>query len=90
MNLKLFMMVFTTIFLAEIGDKTQMATLLYASSSQGNKLVIFLGSASALVLACAIGVAVGSVLSRYIDVKHLSWFAGIGFVAVGIWTIAKA
>ncbi len=84
------MTVFATIFIAEIGDKTQMATLLYASGTQNNKLTVFLGSALALVLASAIAIIAGSALSHYINGKYLSWFAGIGFVIVGIWTIAKA
>lgn len=90
MDLKLFMTVFTTIFIAEIGDKTQIATLLYASDTQSNKLTVFIGSTLALVLTSAIGVMAGSSLSHYINSKYLSWVVGIGFIVVGIWTIIKA
>ena len=90
MDIKLLLTVFTTIFIAEMGDKTQVATLLYASGSQNNKLTVFIGSALALVLTSAIGVIAGTALSKYINERYLSWLAGLGFILVGIWTIIKA
>lgn len=89
MDLRLFMTVFMTIFLAEIADKTQVATLLYASNSQHDKLSVFMGSAFALVLASAIAVFVGSSITHLINQKYISWAAGIAFILVGIWTLAK-
>ena len=86
MNIKLFATVFVTIFLAEIADKTQIATLLYASNSQNNKLVIFLGASLALCLASAIAVFIGSLLSSWIDGKILGKLAGIAFIMIGVWT----
>ena len=90
MDLKLLMTVFSTIFVAEIGDKTQIATLLYSSGAHNDKLTVFLGSAIALALTSAIGVIAGSAISRYVNPRTLSWIAGIGFIIVGIWTIARA
>lgn len=90
MNVKLLITVFSTIFIAEIGDKTQIATLLYASGAENNKLTVFLGSSMALVLASAIGTVAGSTLSHYINPRYVSWTAGICFILVGIWTLAKA
>jgi putative Ca2+/H+ antiporter (TMEM165/GDT1 family) len=87
---KLLFTVFTTIFVAEIGDKTQLATLLYASGAEVSKLTVFLGAALALILTSALGVLVGAALSHYVDPKYLAWVAGVGFIAVGIWTIVKA
>ena len=89
MDLRLFFTVFGTVLLAEIGDKTQLATLLYAAGSRNCKVTVFLGSALALVCASAIAVLLGLVVSRYINPKHLSWMAGLGFIAVGVWTIIK-
>jgi len=90
MDLKLFLTVFSTIFIAELGDKTQIATLLYASGPMNSKLTVFLGSACALVTASWIAVLVGSFLAQYVNFKYLSWAAGFGFICVGIWTIMKA
>jgi putative Ca2+/H+ antiporter (TMEM165/GDT1 family) len=90
MDWKLLFTVFATIFVAEIGDKTQLATLLYASGAEASKLTVFLGASLALILTSALGVLVGAALSQYLDPKYLAWVAGVGFIAVGIWTIVKA
>jgi putative Ca2+/H+ antiporter (TMEM165/GDT1 family) len=89
MDWKLLLTVFSTIFVAEIGDKTQLATLLYASGTEVSKLTVFLGAALALVLTSALGVLVGSALAHVVNPKYLAWVAGVGFIAVGIWTIVK-
>jgi putative Ca2+/H+ antiporter (TMEM165/GDT1 family) len=90
MDWKLLLTVFSTIFIAEIGDKTQLATLLYASGTEVSKLTVFLGASLALILTSAVGVLAGSVLAHYVDPKYLAWAAGAGFIAIGIWTIVKA
>ena len=87
---RLFLAVFGTIFLAELGDKTQLATVLYASDKQIPKLMVFAASATALVTASAIGTLAGAFLSQHIDPKLLTRIAGIGFVLVGVWTLARA
>jgi putative Ca2+/H+ antiporter (TMEM165/GDT1 family) len=90
MDPKLFTTVFATVFVAELGDKTQLATLLYAADGAHSKLVVFLAAASALVATSALGVLAGSLLSAYLDPKVLRWVAGVGFVAIGLWTLARA
>jgi putative Ca2+/H+ antiporter (TMEM165/GDT1 family) len=90
MDWRLLFTVFSTIFVAEIGDKTQLATLLYASAVEVSKLTVFLGASLALILTSAMGVLVGSALSHYINPRYLAGVAGVGFIAVGIWTIVKA
>ncbi len=90
MDIRLFVTVFFTIFIAEIADKTQIATLLYASSSHNKKLVVFLGSALALVLASAIAVFLGAILSQWINEKVMARLAGIAFIIVGLWTLIRA
>ncbi|MCG6933732.1 MAG: TMEM165/GDT1 family protein [Gallionella sp.] len=82
--------VFASVFVAEIGDKTQLATLLFASDREVGKWTVFLGASLALVVASGISVMVGGVLSNYIDEKHLHYFAGAGFVIIGIWTLWNA
>ncbi len=87
MDIKLFAIVFGTIFLAELGDKTQLATLLFASKTPGNLFTVFLGASLALITTTVIGVAAGGLVSQYVDQRYLSYTAGVGFVLVGIWTI---
>jgi putative Ca2+/H+ antiporter (TMEM165/GDT1 family) len=90
MDLRLFATVFATIFVAELGDKTQLATLLYAAEAANPKLTVFAASALALVLTSLIGVAAGAWLSQHVDVRWMSRIAGIGFIAIGAWTLARA
>lgn len=90
MDLKLFATVFGTIFIAEIADKTQLATLLYATNAQHSKLTVFIGSALALVVASAIAVFAGSLLSHWLNEKLMVRIAGAAFIVVGVWTLARA
>jgi putative Ca2+/H+ antiporter (TMEM165/GDT1 family) len=87
--LRAFFSVFLTIFIAEIGDKTQLATMLFAADAKVNKWVIFFGAAAALTLAAAIGVLVGAQLERWIAPRTLKLVAGVGFIAIGIWTMVS-
>jgi putative Ca2+/H+ antiporter (TMEM165/GDT1 family) len=90
MDLKLLATVFGTVFVAELGDKTQLATLLYAADVQSSKLTVFAGSAAALIFTSGIGVLAGSFISQHVSPQALSWLAGLGFIAVGVWTIVRA
>ena len=87
MDLKLFGTVLVTVFIAELGDKTQLATLLYASDASRSKLTIFAASAAALVLSSALGVLAGAVVSAYLSPSVVRWLAGCGFIAVGAWML---
>jgi putative Ca2+/H+ antiporter (TMEM165/GDT1 family) len=87
MDLRLFATVFTTIFIAELGDKTQLATLLYASDAAHSKVTVFAGAAAALIVASALGVVGGTVLSGLMSPRALRWVAGLGFIGVGIWVL---
>jgi len=86
-DLRLFATVFSTVFLAELGDKTQLATLLYAADASHPKLTVFAAAASALVLTSALGVLAGSFASERVDPRVLRWVAGLGFIAVGAWVL---
>jgi putative Ca2+/H+ antiporter (TMEM165/GDT1 family) len=76
------------VFVAELGDKTQLATMLYASDRAHPRLTVFAASASALVLTSALGVLAGGVISEYVSARVLRWIAGIGFIAVSVWVLA--
>lgn len=90
MDLKILVTVFAAIFIAELGDKTQLATMLFAADKEVSKLTVFLGASLALILASAIGVMAGGVVSHFISEKHLRYIAGIGFICIGIWTLSSA
>ncbi len=85
--MKTFLVVFASVFVAELGDKTQMATLLYATDPVTGKLGVFLAAASALVLSTALAVVIGSHAGDWISPKVLKMVAGLGFIAVGAWVL---
>ncbi len=81
--LPLLITTFTTVFLAELGDKTQLATV--AISGTSNKpLAVFLGSASALVFASLLGVIAGGSIATMIPSNVLKILASLGFLLIGI------
>ncbi len=87
MDLKLFATVFSTVFIAELGDKTQLATLLYASDASHPKWTVFMASAAALVFASALGVLAGATIADHLNPRVVRWAAGLGFIAVGVWVL---
>ena len=90
MDLKILFTVFTVVFLAELGDKTQLATMLFAADRDTSKWTVFIGASLALIVTSAIGVLAGSIISETISEKHLHYIAGTGFLVIGIWTLLKA
>lgn len=89
MDLKMLLTVFGAVFLAELGDKTQIATFLFAADKEVSKLTVFIGASLALIITSALGVFVGGMLSQYINRKYMSIIAGICFIVIGIYTIYK-
>ena len=79
--------IFITVFIAELGDKTQIATLLFATDRQVHPMMVFMAAALALVASTALAVALGTVAERYLTMVPLKLLAGIGFVLIGLWTI---
>lgn len=90
MDLKVFLTVFVTVFIAELGDKTQLATMLFAADKDVNKWLVFAAASLALVVAAAIGVLAGGLLSTFISERVLSLIAGTGFVAIGLYILYQA
>jgi len=89
MDWKILATVFATVFIAELGDKTQLATLLFAADKEVNKWIVFIGASLALIATSALGVMAGSVISHYVSERTLHIVAGIGFIAIGAWTLFK-
>lgn len=90
MDAKLFASVFATIFLAELGDKTQLATLLLAGDARNSRWVVFAAASLALVAAAALGVGAGQLVGRVVSPRTLSLVGGAWFVAMGLWILWKA
>ncbi len=81
--------IFMTVLLAELGDKTQLATLLYAAGGKHHPALVFAAAAAALMLSTAAAVGIGLAAERYLAAVPLRLIAGLGFVALGLWTIAQ-
>ncbi|MEX2492982.1 MAG: TMEM165/GDT1 family protein [Nitrospirales bacterium] len=79
--------IFLTVLFAELGDKTQLATLLFATDQRVSKAGVFFASSAALVLSTLLAVIIGGQLPNYISPRTLKLTAGIGFIAIGIWVL---
>jgi len=90
MEWKLFFTIFAAVFIAELGDKTQLATMLFAADRETSKYMVFFAASAALVVASAIGVLAGAVLSQYLNEKYLHYIAGVGFILIGAVTLYRA
>jgi len=90
MDWKIFLTIFGVVFVAELGDKTQLATMLFATDKEINKYIVFFAASSALIIASAFGVLAGTVLSEYINEKYLHYIAGLGFIGIGVFTLYHA
>ncbi len=80
---------FTTVFIAELGDKTQIATMLLAAHS-GEPLIVFLGAALALICSSLVGVVIGQMLAKAIPAKQFHFMAGALMVGIGLWLGSQA
>jgi putative Ca2+/H+ antiporter (TMEM165/GDT1 family) len=89
MDFKILFTVFSAVFIAELGDKTQFATMLFVANKDVSKMTVFLGASLALIFTSALGVILGSMLSQHINPKYMSILAGIGFILIGGWSLYK-
>lgn len=86
MDWKLFALTFGTVFVAELGDKTQLAALAFTSESR-KPWIVFAAASLALVAATAAGVAAGALLSRWIDPAWMRRGSAVLFVGIGVWLL---
>jgi len=84
--MKTFLMAFGLIFLAELGDKTQLATFAYAAKSE-SRFSVFVGAALALVLTTLLGVLLGEAVARTVPPKAIRVVAGVLFLGFGVWIL---
>lgn len=90
MDIKILTTVFIVVFVAELGDKTQLATLLFAADKDVSKWAVFIGASLALVVASGIGVMAGGWIAHHVSEKYLHYVAGAGFISIGVWTLVRA
>jgi putative Ca2+/H+ antiporter (TMEM165/GDT1 family) len=81
--------IFWTIFIAELGDKTQLATLLFATNKELARWQVFLAAAAALTFSSLLAVLLGEQLGRWVSPGILKTLAGLGFIGIGTWTLWK-
>ena len=81
--------VFVTILVAELGDKTQIATLMFAAEKKDAAIPVFIACAGALVLGTAIAVTVGVYGGRWLQHVPMKLLAGIGFIVIGVWSLVQ-
>ncbi|NPV43252.1 MAG: TMEM165/GDT1 family protein [Firmicutes bacterium] len=81
---KTFFITFVLVFLAELGDKTQLTTMLMAAHNSESMLGVFLGASAALILTSLIGVLLGGTIAEIIPTSYIHAGAGSAFIIIGI------
>lgn len=89
MNWKVMALTFGLLFLAEIGDKTQLAVLTLTAQYK-SPFAVFVGASLALILVTVIGVVLGETISRYVPVMYIQIISGFFFVAMGLFILWQA
>jgi len=79
--------VFLSVFVAELGDKTQLATLLFAANPELSRVGVFMAASAALMLTSLLAVLLGGQISRFVPDRAIEIAAGLGFVAIGAWML---
>lgn len=80
---------FAAVFLAEFGDKTQLATMMFASERKVSPWLVFAASGGALLLSAALATFFGAMASKYLSGVPFKLIAGIGFILIGILSVAQ-
>ena len=83
MDWKVIASTFTLIFLAELGDKTQLALFSFAAKTQ-RPVSVLLGGGAALLLTTALAVVIGGAIGRFVPEHVMRWVAGLLFVGFGV------
>ena len=81
------LVIFVSVFIAEIGDKTQIATMLFATNQNVGRFGVFVAAAGALVASTLVAVLAGEMVMRVVPPSTLKVAAGVGFILVGVWTL---
>ena len=85
--MKTYLVVFASVLMAELGDKTQLATLLFATNPHVSRVGVFVAAASALVVTSLAAVLIGARIGTWVAPEHLKVVAGLAFIAIGLWML---
>jgi putative Ca2+/H+ antiporter (TMEM165/GDT1 family) len=88
MDWKTFFTAFGVLFLAELGDKTQLAVITMTADAK-SPLSVFLGASAALVVVSLLGVIFGAVLGQYIPTEWLQRIVAVAFIVIGVLMLMK-
>ena len=88
--MKELLVIFLSVFIAEVGDKTQLATILFATNSRVSRTGVFFAASAGLVVSTLLAVLLGNLVSKLAGETTLKVVAGVGFILVGIWTLVSA
>jgi putative Ca2+/H+ antiporter (TMEM165/GDT1 family) len=83
MDWRVILTTFGAIFLAEMGDKTQLAAMTMAAETK-KPWAVFIGAAVALTCVSALGVAVGGALGQFLPIVWIKRVAAVAFIAIGV------
>jgi putative Ca2+/H+ antiporter (TMEM165/GDT1 family) len=83
MDWKIFGTSFLVLFLAELGDKTQLAVITMTASTE-SKIAVFIGASLALIVVTGLGVLVGGILTQYVPTEWLQRIVAVAFIAIGV------
>jgi putative Ca2+/H+ antiporter (TMEM165/GDT1 family) len=86
---KPYLVIFISVLLAEMGDKTQLATLLFATDTTLSRWGVLAGAAAALLVSTVVAVAIGTWAAAWIPARHLHLAAALGFIAIGAWMLLR-
>jgi len=81
--------IFVSVFLAELSDKTQLATLLFATDQQLSRVGVFVAASAALVVSTFLAVVFGELIGKIISPNTLRVGAACGFIAIGVWMLVR-
>jgi putative Ca2+/H+ antiporter (TMEM165/GDT1 family) len=87
--MRAYAIVFVSVFLAELGDKTQLATLFFATDSSLSRTGVLVAAAGALVLSTAVAVIAGTLIGAWVQPRRLQTAAAVGFIAIGVWILLR-
>lgn len=87
--MRAYAVVFLSVLVAELGDKTQLATLLFASDTALSRWGVLAAAAGALLLSTALAVAAGTLVGAWLMPRHLRIAAGAGFLVIGAWILVR-